>query len=288
MKKILFTGGTGFLGRNLIPLLECKYEVTSPTRTELNLLDEESVAKYLEMRKFDIVIHAAIPNPVYNKNDSYNSLCEDSLRAFLNLYKNNSNYEKMIYFGSGAEFDKTNEISLIEENEFGKHIPKDGYGISKYIMNELCRNSENIYNLRIFGCYGKTDADFKFLTHIIRCCLQNKEITMNQDCLFDYIIVNDLAAVIDEIINSIPKYHDYNVCSGNRYKLSEIALLIMKELNINSDLKILKPGLNREYTGSNKRLLNEFPNISFTSLIDGIKMQIRYEKESMENEKKSC
>lgn len=43
MKKILFTGGTGFVGKNIIPILKEKYIVVSPSRKELDLKDTEAV-----------------------------------------------------------------------------------------------------------------------------------------------------------------------------------------------------------------------------------------------------
>ena len=32
--KVLFTGGSGFIGRNVIPILREKYEVIAPTRSK--------------------------------------------------------------------------------------------------------------------------------------------------------------------------------------------------------------------------------------------------------------
>lgn len=49
MKKILLTGGSGFIGRNILPLLREKYCVVSPSRKELNLLEEAAVVEYLKM-----------------------------------------------------------------------------------------------------------------------------------------------------------------------------------------------------------------------------------------------
>ena len=38
-KRVLFTGGTGFIGRNLLPLLRERYKVEAHTRQELDLKD---------------------------------------------------------------------------------------------------------------------------------------------------------------------------------------------------------------------------------------------------------
>jgi len=54
-KKILLTGGSGFVGKNILesPLAE-KYEIIAPPRTELNLFDEDSVDEFFLNKKFDI------------------------------------------------------------------------------------------------------------------------------------------------------------------------------------------------------------------------------------------
>ena len=286
MKKILFTGGTGFIGRNLLPFLKNIYDVSAPSRNELNLTDPDSIENYFINHKFDVVIHAAIPNIAFNKDKS-ETLLKDSLFTFMKLYQQQEKYEKLIYFGSGAEFDKTFPIISISEEEFGKRIPNNDYGLAKYSRTSLERKSEKIYNLRIFGCYGPTDADFKLITYAIHCCMDNKPIVLHQDCIFDYMHVSDIYPVLNYFIENTPKYHDYNICTGNRISILEICKYIQKEMNCNLPIQIEKPGFNNEYTGQNLRICQEIPNLKFTPLQEGIKRQIIYEKEAYGNEKKS-
>ena len=50
--KILFTGGKGFIGREIIPLFRKDgYEVVDPSSKELNLLDSDAVKKFIEIEK---------------------------------------------------------------------------------------------------------------------------------------------------------------------------------------------------------------------------------------------
>lgn len=288
MKKILFTGGTGFLGRNLIPILSNEYEVWAPTRQDLDVTNQLELEKYICENYFDVIIHAAIPNIAFNEKDKSESLIINSLIPFYTLVKLQAFYGKLIYFGSGAEFDKTQPIVNVSEEDFGKQIPKSEYGLAKYTMNLLCRQSEKIYNLRIFGCYGPTDAPFKLITHVIHSCLSGSEIRLHQNCVFDFMHVKDLVAVLKYFIENTPKYHDYNVCSGVRTELIEICDVIQNQLGTNLKVVFEKEGYNNEYSGDNKRICTEIGNIFFTSIVDGIKQQIQFERIEMSNEKEGC
>ncbi len=279
MKKVLLTGSTGFIGRNILPILQEKYELYAPTRQELNLLDFHSVESYLKKHNFDVVIQGATPNPVKNeKEDKPETMLEDTMRIFINFYQVHDSYGKMLYFGSGAEYGKDKDIVFADETRIGATIPLDSYGLAKLWMNELARTSNNIYNLRIFGCYGPYDHESKFLTHVIRNCLNEENITIRQNCTFDYMQVYDLASVLSFFIENNLQYHDYNVCTGRAITLFDIARKIKEQMKSKSAIVILKDGMNKEYTGSNTRLLQELPSsFKFTPIEEGIKTQIDFE-----------
>lgn len=281
-KKILLTGGTGFIGGNILPILQKKYEVKSPRRNELNINDESSVDEYLSNNKFDILIHSANITPGKNSADKMENMLEYTIKAFLNFQKHSDKFEKIFYFGSGAEYDKRKDIVLIKETDIGNSIPADPYGLAKYVINQIARGSKNIYNLRIFGCYGPTDAKTKFIRDCIDCCLEHKPITIRQNCYFDYMYVEDLARIIDKMINSELKYHDYNICTGKRIDLLTIAKIIDKKMQNNQGIKIGQEGLNKEYTANNARLLSDIGTFDYTCIEDGIQKQIDWQKIKVE------
>lgn len=284
MKRVLLTGGTGFIGRNVKPYLQTICELYAPGRKELNLLDEKAVRDYLISYKIDIVIHAANPNPVKNELDKAESMFEDSIRIFMNLFHAQDCYERMYTLGSGAEYDKSCDIKLIKENEAGRSIPKDSYGLAKYAINQLIEKSGKQYNLRIFACYGPTDHESKFITHAIRCCMRNENITIRQNCYFDYMQVSDLAKILEYFIYNVPEYHVYNVCTGTRYTLEEIASIVKRQMQTKNDIILLSQGWNKEYTGCNERLLNEIGEYQFMSLEEGIRIQIESERKGSTEE----
>ena len=60
MNKLLFTGGTGFLGRNVMPLLQKNYEVTTCGITPKDMIQANLAQMVPELpQQYDVVLHAA-------------------------------------------------------------------------------------------------------------------------------------------------------------------------------------------------------------------------------------
>lgn len=279
MEKVLLTGSSGFMGSNILPFLKKRYHVYAPKRNQLDVRDSIQVKKYLEEEQFDFIVHFASPSPVRSSGeDRYETLFEDSLKIFMNFYTNRSTFGKMIYSGSGAEFDKSRDISFISECQIGESVPKDSYGLSKYIINELARYSDNIYNLRIFACFGPGEYNSKFISHAIKCSMQGKPITIRQDCYFDYLYIDDYVRYLEYFIENTPRFHDYNASSGKRYKLSEIAEIVKKQMKSPHPIEIISEGMNKEYTSNNQRIIKETHIDNLLPLETGIRKLIEWKK----------
>lgn len=276
------TGSTGFVGGNLLPILSKRqdYKIWHPEREELNLRDENEMADYLKEHKFDVVLNFASPSPGKNALDSYEKLMEDALRIFMNFYSHRDLYKKMIFTGSGAEYDKSLPIDKVNEEECFRSIPKDAYGLSKRIMNHLAQESQNIYNYRIFGCYGPRDHESKFITHCIRSVLLNIPITIRRNCQFDYIQVEDFAKYIEWGIDNDMQYHSYNVTSGDAYYLTDIAQMVIDEMKSDLNIELLSDEANNNYTANNTRIVSESGIYPSVSLKKGIQKQIQWEIEN--------
>lgn len=71
MEKLLFTGGTGFLGRNAMPVLKYRYEVTTIGITDMDMLKANFVSDVPELpERYDVVLHAAGKAHVYPKTEA--------------------------------------------------------------------------------------------------------------------------------------------------------------------------------------------------------------------------
>lgn len=272
------TGAGGFIGRNILPLLRESYSVIAPYRRELNTVDKKSVDEFLGAKRFEILLHLAVPRPGGNSSDKIENHFEDLIRGFLNFEHHSEKFEKIIYVGSGAEYNKARNIENAREEDIGGNIPGDPYGFSRYISNKIARGSSNIYNLRIFGCYGPSEMKTRFIRDAIDSSLRGEPISIRQDCLFDYLYVEDLAGVVRWFIENKPAYHDYNVVTGKPEYLSNIAKMIAEKTGNNKDIIIRQDGLNRAYTASNERLLREIGPFNFTSLSEGIDRQIAWQE----------
>jgi len=268
--KILITGSSGFIGRNLVEQLENRYKIYAPLSKDLNLLDKNSVIAFLKNNKVDVIIHTALYVGL-DKTKFVQDILKKNLLMFFNLIDNRKYYKKMIIFGSGAEYNKANPIVDVDETDFGKSIPEDDYGVLKYVISKYIENTDNIINLRLFGVYGKyEDYTRRFISNAICQSIMGFSITIKQNVFFDYLFIDDLTKIVEFFINNKVEYKFYNVGRGEKIDLVTLAKIIKKVTNNKNKIEILKDGFANEYTCRNKRLLKELNEFQFISFKDSI------------------
>lgn len=269
MKKILLTGGSGFIGKNIYKKLCKKYYLFNPSSKELDICKLYDLRKYVIENDIEIIIHSAVYNKRY-----INSEIEVYKNIIMTANIENVSHlvDKVLYFGSGAEYNKNFPIKNVSEELIGDKIPDNAYGISKYNANLIARKSDNIYNLRLFGVFGPYENWRScFISNICCKAIFNLPLSIRQDCEFDYIFIDDLVKIVDMFIYSIPKYHDYNVVSGNMIRLTDIVKNVSLISGKEHIVHILKKGENLPYTASNARLKNEF-NINISNIDSSIEI----------------
>lgn len=267
MKTVLLTGGSGFIGKNVLEsFLAEKYIIDAPSSQELNVADEKSVARYFASHHPDIVVHAAVKPGHRNAKDP-NNLFFTNTRMFFNLERYADQYEKMLVIGSGAIYDNRNYRPKAKEEDWKNNIPIDEHGFCKYVCDKVIEHSRNIYDLRVFGVFGKyEDYAIRFISNAICKTLFDLPITIKQNRKFDYLYVNDLMPVLDWFISETPHYKAYNITPEQSISLHELALMVRKiSGKLDLPIQVAQEGLGLEYSGDNTRLKNEY-NLSLTSL----------------------
>lgn len=266
--KILITGGQGFLGKNLFAYLKGTYQTENPGRQRLNLLNSDKVFQYLKEKQFDVIVHTAVYDAVaVDSTKDPAKVLEFNLKMFFNLVRAQNFFGKMIYFGSGAEFNRSDWKPKMREDYFDCHVPVDQYGLSKYIMTKYALSHKKIYNLRLFGVFGKDD-DWKtrIIPNLCSLAAMNLPLVIDQNKYYDYLYAGDLVKVIRWFIEHNPKKKVYNVCTGQTIDFQTIASKIIKISGKKLPLKIKKRGLGKEYSGDNHLLLSEIKSFRFTPM----------------------
>ena len=189
----------------------------------------------------------------------------------------------MLYLGSGAEYDRRNNVPDISEEYFDSSIPKDAYGLSKYMMAKACLNSKNIYELCLFGVYGKYEEwERRFISNAICRALKGMDITLRKNIYFDYLWIDDL---IELLIPFIEKkdlcYKRYNVCRGEKKDLYSLAVMVRETLEIDCKIVVKESGWEREYTANNNRMRQEIGEIHFTEWKETIRSLSEYYKQHL-------
>jgi UDP-glucose 4-epimerase len=265
--KIFITGGSGFIGRNLAEQLGSVHRIFSPGSKELNLLNEADVLDYLRENRFDVILHAATWNATKTSAKDTSHVLENNLRMFFNLARGSGYFGKMIWYGSGAEFDRHHWIPNMSEDYFDSFVPEDQYGFSKYLMNKFTENSTNLINLRLFGVFGKyEDWRIRFISQ--SCCrvLKDVPITINQDVKFDYTYIDDVVKLTQWFIMNEPADRSYNLCSGQVQSLTTIAEKVMRIAGKQQEIRYVNEGMGMEYSGNNNKLLGEVKDFVFTDM----------------------
>ena len=270
--KMLITGGAGFIARSLFEQLNNEHIVSSLNKKDLNLLDSLKVFNYIKDNQFDVVIHTATYDaaPKHSTKDP-SKVLEYNLKMFFNIARCKDYFGKMIYFGSGAEYSREHWILKMKEDYFDQHVPADQYGFSKYIMAKYAELTSNIYNLRLFGLFGKYDDwRYRFISNACARAVFNLPITINRNKSFDFLYIDDLIKIVKWFIGNKPKKNIYNICTGNIIDFKTIAEKIVKLSGKKLDIIIKTKDMDKVYSGDNSLLMNELKDFEFSPIDESI------------------
>lgn len=259
MKKILLTGGSGFIGKNIKEsVLSQTYELYAPSHAELDLADTESTDSYFSLHRFDAVIHAAV-KPGHRNAPDLTNLFYTNNRIFFNLLRHADRCGRILNLGSGAIYDMRHYMPMMSEDYFGQHIPIDEHGYNKYVCGRYMEHCpEDIVDLRIFGIFGKyEDYAIRFISNAICKTLFDLPVTLRQDRDFSYLYAPDLAPILAWFIENKPRYRAYNITPDEVSSLLDLGRKVIKLSGKDLPMNVGTDGMGLPYTGSNARLREE-------------------------------
>lgn len=298
-KSVLLTGGTGFIGKNLIKKLLKQYKnIYCLTRNieKAKLLLNDSIILINTIDdihdKLDYIIHAACPTeskilnekPVEVLTDIFN-LTKKTID--LALY-NNARY---CYLSSMEVYNGIN--GYVDENitnSFDLSNTRNSYPLGKQMSEFLINSYIKEYGLNacilrlsnIFGP-GLSYDDNKFFNFVIRQCVENKNIILKStgEKIHNSCFIDDAVYYITNILSS-NFIGTLNITNENYImSINEICHTIINILH--KDLLVLhdidKTGVypKDSFTKiSSKKLTTLFPNFIPTSFDLAVKKQYNY------------
>jgi GDP-L-fucose synthase len=230
------------------------YEITNLARNDLNVLNQHDIEKYLNEHNFDVLVHTAILGGRRTKEEN-GDVTHYNLLMLENLLKYSHKFKMIINFDSAAIYDRSTDILNRKECDIYT-IPTDYYGFSKYVIYQRSLQYNNVYNFRIFNIYHTNEEPDRFIKSCFNAEKNKKPITIFEDKYFDFVYEDDFVKIVkyyfDNVDNPNKLLKTINICYEKKYKLSEIAKLIIKNENLimieNSNVS------NKNYSGNNSLL----------------------------------
>ncbi len=115
LMRILLTGGSGFIGRNLVEYLSRSHEVLAPTHAELDLADPDALDAWFAEHEVDVVVHGAVRPGHRNASDPSRQLWTN-LRMFFGLMRNAHRFGRLVFLSSGAVYDIARPLDRVAED----------------------------------------------------------------------------------------------------------------------------------------------------------------------------
>ena len=237
--NILITGGNGFVGGFIADHLSREHVIYIPRSRDLDLRNVEAVNHWFDAHDVDYVVHSALSGrEVLSSTDP--QYLSDGLLMFRNLWLNRHRFKGLINLGSAYEMDLNRNNWLVHEHEFLNHLPTTSYGYSKNVIARIIYETENFYNLRIFGNFHETESSKRFFKRVI----SEPEITIHNDVYMDYVYMADILPMIDLVLTDVVQERNINLVYHLKYRLSELANMLCDAVGIKKTINVVQKGTN--------------------------------------------
>ncbi|APD06090.1 dTDP-glucose 4,6-dehydratase [Flavobacteriaceae bacterium UJ101] len=261
-KKILITGGAGFIGSHVVRHFVTQYpnytiynldaltyagnlenirdieKATNYTFIKADIRDRDVMNKLFEKYQFDSVIHLAAESHVDRSITDPNAFIETNVLGTANLMNAaraiwKDDFENKLFYHVS-----TDEVygSLGETGYFVETTPYDPqspYSASKAASDQMVRAYHNTYGfpIKISNCsnnYGPNHFPEKLIPLFIHNIQNNKPLPVYGDGNYtrDWLYVLDHARAIDEVFHNGKLGDTYNIGGFNEWKNLDLVKLL--------------------------------------------------------------
>jgi GDP-4-dehydro-6-deoxy-D-mannose reductase len=240
-ENILVTGGSGFIGKNLVSTLKnAGLNVYNPDSRALNLCDYRSTLNYLKSLNPSHIIHLACTSS-HPKNSNNKNLVTQDMDMIHNLITSANEGTKVIVSGSVSEYGISGTLS--EESICS---PDTYYGIAKFnsnlVASMLCKNKGlDLLILRLFGVYGPGEAPHRLFPSLLESIRNLQDFHMSDGKqIRDFIHVQDISLAILKILNlkNFPTGF-MNLGTGIGLRVIDVCNKILIETNTASHIQLI-------------------------------------------------
>lgn len=274
MKRMLITGGTGFVGSKVASYYGDKYEVLTPSHREMDITDGEAVEAYFEKYRPDVVIHCAAVADV--------GTCqrEEAYSRKINVTGSENIARAACKIGTKCVMCSSDQVycgseSMEPHKEEEDLFPTNVYGQQKLYSEKSCLqiNPDSVH-LRLAWMYDPEDKRFPNRGDFVRNLREG--IRGERELVFP---VNDHRGITNvwEVVQNIEKVLElpggvYNFGSGNDNNTYDLVVELFGRLGYD----VTKVQKNESPMGAGKRnltmcqdKLNRY-GICFSSTMDGV------------------
>ncbi|MGN8646620.1 NAD-dependent epimerase/dehydratase family protein [Gracilibacillus sp. HCP3S3_G5_1] len=263
---ILITGGSGFVGINIIErLLNAKLDVinyaTFPIPSEANSILEECAGTYTYiegdvldsdlldrvMKQYDInmVIHGAVITPDFEREQIHSKyIANVNYMGTMEVLEaaRKHDVEKFLYISSVSVYgDTAFEDKILNESQ-SIPMPRSLYEITKFAAERTVLRYKELHDInvivtrlgQVFGPWERYTGIRHTLSgpfQATRLALLNKRVNLSRPGLRDWVYSKDVANAMLDIIQKDNTVHPiYNIGSGQQWTIAQWCELLMQEL----------------------------------------------------------